>query len=78
MKDGLLLKFSEKTREELIEEILRKEEIIEKQKKQLQELEDKILAFVDHWNEAAHPFNWTAKSFDTVLAKVHSTVQEAA
>ncbi len=33
----------------------------------LADLEAKILAFIDEWNEYAHPFNWTAKSFDKVL-----------
>ena len=33
----------------------------------LNDLEDKILAFIAAWNEVAHPFNWTAKSFDKVL-----------
>lgn len=33
----------------------------------LADLEEKILAFIDEWNEIAHPFRWTAKSFDKVL-----------
>lgn len=33
----------------------------------LADLEAKILAFIDEWNEYAHPFDWTAKSFDKVL-----------
>jgi transposase len=36
----------------------------------LADLETKILAFIDEWNEIAHPFNWTAKSFDKVLNTV--------
>lgn len=48
MRAAVLLKFSEKSREELIEEILEKEEIIEKQKKQLQELEKKLQKDSDH------------------------------
>ncbi len=36
----------------------------------LADLEDKILAFIDQWNEIAHPFDWTAKSFDNVLNSV--------
>lgn len=38
----------------------------------LDELEAKILAFINEWNESAHPFNWTAKSFDKVLNVVDS------
>lgn len=39
----------------------------------LDDLEAKILAFIDEWNESAHPFDWTAKSFDKVLASVDNT-----
>ena len=35
----------------------------------LEVLESKILAFIDEWNEQAHPFKWTKKSFEKVLAK---------
>jgi hypothetical protein len=38
----------------------------------LADLEAKILAFIDEWNEIAHPFNWTAKSFDKALSGVDS------
>jgi DNA-binding Lrp family transcriptional regulator len=34
----------------------------------LADLEDKILTFIDEWNDIAHPFGWTAKSFEKVLA----------
>lgn len=33
----------------------------------LADLEDKILAFIAEWNDIAHPFNWTSKSFDKIL-----------
>lgn len=33
----------------------------------LGDLEAKILDFIDEWNQTAHPFQWTAKSFDKVL-----------
>jgi len=33
----------------------------------LADLEAKILAFITEWNEIAHPFNWTTKSFDKIL-----------
>ena len=35
----------------------------------LADLEQKILAFIVEWNEIAHPFNWTPKSFDKVLSR---------
>lgn len=36
----------------------------------LDDLEAKILAFINEWNEGAHPFAWTSKSFDKVLNAV--------
>ena len=36
----------------------------------LADLEAKILAFIDEWNESAHPFNWTKRSFDKVLSRI--------
>jgi DDE superfamily endonuclease len=36
----------------------------------LADLESKILAFIAEWNELAHPFKWTAKSFEKVLNRV--------
>ena len=41
-------------------------------------LEAKILAFIKEWNVAAHPFNWTPKSFNRVLAKVDAALKVAA
>lgn len=38
----------------------------------LADLEAKILGFIDEWNEYAHPFGWTAKSFEKVLNAVDS------
>lgn len=35
----------------------------------LADLEAKVLAFIDEWNETAHPFKWTAASFDKVLRR---------
>lgn len=35
----------------------------------LADLEAKVLAFIDEWNKAAHPFAWTPESFDKVLRK---------
>lgn len=36
----------------------------------LADLEQKVLAFIDEWNEIAHPFNWTAKSFERILQRL--------
>lgn len=41
-------------------------------------LEQRILAFIKEWNETAHAFKWTAKSFDKVLAKVDAALAKAA
>lgn len=41
----------------------------------LQDLELKILAFIDEWNEEAAPFNWTQKSFENTLAKVDAALR---
>jgi hypothetical protein len=35
----------------------------------LEDLEERILAFSAEWNEDAHPFAWKRSSFDKVLAK---------
>jgi hypothetical protein len=34
------------------------------------DLEAKILAFIDEWNEITHPFDWTPTSFEKVLNSV--------
>lgn len=44
----------------------------------LSELETKILAFIAEWNAIAHPFAWTRKSFDKILAKVDAALAMAA
>ena len=32
-------------------------------------LAERLMAFVSHWNEHAHPFNWSTKSVAKVMAK---------
>ncbi len=32
-------------------------------------LSERIQAFIGEWNERAHPFRWTSKSFEKILAK---------
>jgi transposase len=41
-------------------------------------LDDAIIGFIAQWNELAHPFKWTRKSFDKVLAKVEAALATAA
>jgi len=42
------------------------------------DLAGKLLAFIGEWNERAHAFNWTAKSFEKILAKCEQTFARAA
>ncbi len=44
----------------------------------LDALEERVLAFIDQWNQHAHPFNWTTKSFDKVIAKIDDALAIAA
>ncbi len=41
-------------------------------------LKERLEAFIREWNERAHPFRWTAKSFDKTLAKCEQTLHQAA
>ena len=44
----------------------------------LADLQERVLAFIHEWNANAHPFNWTVKSFDKILAKVDAALAAAA
>jgi len=44
----------------------------------LKDLESKILAFIDEWNQQAHPFKWTRKSFDKILNKIERDLSRQA
>lgn len=44
----------------------------------LDALEERVHAFIQEWNSQAHPFNWTTKSFDKILAKVDAPLAAAA
>ena len=44
----------------------------------LDDLATKIAAFIDEWNQIAHPFDWTTKSFEKILAKVDAEIKQAA
>jgi transposase len=37
-------------------------------------LQHAIHQFITEWNEIAHPFRWTASSFDKILAKIDATL----
>jgi hypothetical protein len=37
-------------------------------------LQRAILRFIADWNQIAHPFRWTARSFDKILAKVDAAL----
>lgn len=41
-------------------------------------LAQRLLAFIQEWNERAHGFSWTAKSFEKILAKCEQAVLQAA
>ncbi len=58
--------------------ILQRKRLVAPNFEDLDDLEAKILAFIAEWNGAAHPFNWTSKSFDKVLAKVDAAAKTAA
>lgn len=58
--------------------ILQRKRLVAPNFADLADLEAKILEFVDHWNAAAHPFEWTTSSFDKVLTKIDQHLQEAA
>jgi transposase len=40
-------------------------------------LAERLMAFVREWNERAHRFNWTAKSFEKVLAQCETAEKSA-
>jgi hypothetical protein len=44
----------------------------------LDQLQQRILAFIAEWNQHAHPFGWTKRSFDKILAKVDAAIAAAA
>jgi len=41
-------------------------------------LQQAIHQFITEWNEIAHPFRWTASSFDKILANVDAAIAAAA
>jgi transposase len=49
--------------------ILQRKRLVAPNFRDLNDLEAKLLAFIAEWNAVAHPFAWTPKSFEKVLAK---------
>ena len=43
----------------------------------LDNLAERITAFISEWNAAAHPFKWTRASFTKILAKVDAAIAAA-
>ena len=41
-------------------------------------LQQAILQFITEWNEIAHPFRWTASSFDMILTKIDAALTSPA
>jgi hypothetical protein len=37
-------------------------------------LQRAILQFIADWNEIAHPFRWTSRAFEKILAKVDAAL----
>jgi transposase len=58
--------------------ILQRKRLVAPNFQDLADLEVKVLAFITEWNLAAHPFAWTAKSFERILAKVDASLKLAA
>ncbi len=39
-----------------------------------EELAERLTAFISEWNECAHPFNWTYRSFEKILSKCEQVI----
>jgi transposase len=46
--------------------------------KNLDDLKQKIEQFISEWNEIAHPFRWTEKSFSKTMGKIEAYMKAAA
>ena len=58
--------------------ILQRKRLVAPNFADLDELENKLLAFIDEWNQVAHPFNWKESSFEKVLQKCEAEILAAA
>jgi hypothetical protein len=54
--------------------ILQRKRLVASNFADLNVLEERLLAFIAEWNAIAHPFKWTARSFDKVLAKIDADI----
>ena len=41
------------------------------------EMKERIMKFIQQWNERAHPFRWTTRSFDKIIAKCKKSEAQA-
>lgn len=57
--------------------ILQRKRMVAPNFNDLADLEAKISAFIEEWNQVAHPFAWTPASFEKILAKVDATLRPA-
>jgi transposase len=57
--------------------ILRRKRLRSPNFAELAALQHAIHQFIAEWNEIAHPFRWTTRSFDTILAKVEVALARA-
>jgi hypothetical protein len=55
--------------------ILQRKRLVAPNFADLEELESRLMAFIDEWNATAHPFRWTKRSFDKILAKVDQAIE---
>lgn len=55
--------------------ILQRKRLVAPNFDDLADLETQLLAFIAQWNQEAHPFNWTAASFEKVLTKVGAALR---
>lgn len=58
--------------------ILQRNRLVVSQFASIDDLEAKIGAFIAEWNEIAHPFEWTPRSFDKILASTEADIAAAA
>ena len=54
--------------------ILRRKRLRSPNVADLAALQRAIHQFIAEWNEIAHPFRWTANSFDKILAKIDAAL----
>ena len=58
--------------------ILQRKRFVAPNFEDISDLAAKTSSFIAEWNEVAHPFNWTRRSFDKILSKVDTALEKAA